>query len=145
MIFTSRAGWQFRSHSAKAVCVALALLLNGCARKPPIQDDPGYASQLAFTDLHLGAELNFLNQQVTFLDLKITNRGPKTARQLRVRLTFHDVMNQVVLRDEQTVFGEDAPALQSGQSRDFQIRFDHVPDMWNQTVPDLQVLTVRTQ
>ena len=148
MIFTFRGLLEFRSRPTKALWVALVahvFLLNGCAEKPPVQDDPGYAAQIGFSDLHLGAELNFLNQQVTYVDGKVTNRGPKTVRRIRVRLTFHDVMNQIVLRDEQTIFGEDAQGLQPGQNRDFQVRFDHVPDLWNQSVPDLQIINVRTQ
>jgi hypothetical protein len=100
-------------------------------------------SQVSFSDLHLSAEENFLNQQVVYLDGKIANAGRKIVRQVNVRLSFHDPYGQIVLRDNQEVLG--SQPLPPGQERAFQIRFDRLPDSWNQSVPEVQILSMRVQ
>src|SRR5258708_3616952 len=73
-----------------AIVVAALLLLSGkhaASPEPASSSSPsdtvtGYASQLAFSDLHLSAEENFIGQQVVYLDGKLTNTGAKTVREL---------------------------------------------------------------
>lgn len=130
-------------------CAAMcALLLSGCQKGSaarPVQDDLGYAPQVALQDLHLSAELNFLGQQVTYLDGTAVNKGQKIVRAIKARLVFRDVMNQVVLRQDQTILPEGPVAMNPGQSREFHINFDQIPDSWNQAVPEVQIVSLRTQ
>ncbi len=124
-----------------------ALVLGACRTNSarPIQEDPAYASQVALQDLHLSAELNFLGQQVTYLDGTAINKGSKTVRALKARLLFRDLMNQIVLREEQAIIPEGPVVLNPGQSRAFHINFDQIPDSWNQAVPEVQIVSLRTQ
>ncbi|MBI4460134.1 MAG: hypothetical protein HY648_08765 [Acidobacteria bacterium] len=112
---------------------------------PPSQEDMAYAEQLQLWDLNLSAEENFLGQQVVYLTGKITNRGTKTVRQLRVRLFFRDYYSQVVLQEEQTVLSELSPPLAPEQARDFQLRFDRIPDSWNRQIPQFQLVSIQVQ
>ena len=100
-----------------------------------------YVAQVTFSDLHLSAEENFLGQQVVYLDGKLTNSGAKTVRQVKVRLIFRDVMNQIVLRDEHDVFGA-SDLVGPGSAKSFQIRFDSVPDSWSRQVPQIQIVSL---
>jgi len=112
---------------------------------PPSQEDMAYAGQLQLRDLHLSAEKNFLGQQVVYLDGKITNRGNKTVRQLKVRLFFRDYYSQVILQEDQPVLGETAAPLGPGQTSDFQLRFDSIPDSWSQQIPQFQLVSIGVQ
>ena len=111
---------------------------------PPSEENLAYVSQLELTELHLSAEENFLGQQVVYLDGKLTNQGEKTLQRLRVRLYFRDFMNQVVLREDQEVFGAQPVPLPPGQTREFQLRFDKIPDSWNRQVPQFQLVALQT-
>ncbi|MBI2815397.1 MAG: hypothetical protein HYX72_00510 [Acidobacteria bacterium] len=141
----------YRSYEGFA-CAALALLLLGCGQKPGTQqtasssseESLAYAPQISFSDLHLSAEENFLNQQLTYLDGQISNTGTRTVAQLKVRLSFRNLYNEVVLREEYEAIGAAQP-LDAGKTRPFQIRFDQVPDSWNQAVPEMQIVLLRVQ
>lgn len=135
-----------------AVVVVVLLLLSGKNAGPPGQASSpnpsdaalGYASQVAFSDLHLSAEENFIGQQVVYLDGKLTNTGAKTVRQLKVRLVFRDVMNRIVLHEEHGVFGP-SESVGPGLAKSFQIRFDAVPDSWSRQVPQIQIVSLRAE
>ena len=141
----SRAPW--RGPEANCATIALlVLLLAGCGQNrsgPPVED-LSYASQVKFSDLHLSAEENFLGQQVVHLNGKAANSGTKAVSQLRVRLHFRDLMDQVVLREEHEIFSGAQP-LAPGQSREFDVSFDTVPASWNQSVPQLEIVSLRVQ
>ncbi|MBI1956357.1 MAG: hypothetical protein HYS38_08190, partial [Acidobacteria bacterium] len=107
---------------------------------PPSQEDIAYVRQLQLGELHLSAEKNFLDQRVVYLDGKISNRGNKTVRQLKLRLFFRDYYGQVVLQEDQPVLAETAAPLGPGQTRDFQLRFDRIPDSWSQQIPQFQLV-----
>ena len=129
-----------------AASALLVLLLAGCGQNrsgPPVED-LSYTSQVKFSDLHLSAEENFLGQQVIHLDGKAANTGAKAVSQLRVRLHFRDLMNQVVLREEHELFSGAQP-LGPGQSREFDVSFDTVPASWNQSVPQVEIVSLRVQ
>jgi len=111
----------------------------------PSREDMAYVRQLQLEDLHLSAEKNFLDQRVVYLDGKITNRGNKTVRQLKLRLFFRDYYGRVVLQEDQPVLAETAAPLGPGQTRDFQLRFDSLPDSWSQQVPQFQLVSIGVQ
>jgi len=133
---------------AGTACLGL-LFLGACQKAPEVRTlsgkDLASDPQVQITDLHLSAEENFLGQQVVYLDGKMTNRGSQLIRQLQVRLYFHDTLNQVVLRDEQEVLGARSEPLKPGQTREFQIRFDQIPDTWNRQVPQFEIVSLQVQ
>jgi hypothetical protein len=108
------------------------------------QEAPDYLANIKLADIHLSAEANFLNQQVTYLDGSVTNAGQKTVRQLKVRLFFRDVMERVILKEDHDMLAAQQP-LAPGQTRTFQIRFDRIPESWNRQVPYLQLISLRVQ
>ena len=145
------AGWLAMLVRLILVAAALAglLLLSSCRKSSSArlrsEDALTYAPQVELSDLHLSAEENFLGQQVVYLDGKMTNRGPRVVRQLKVTLFFRDILNQVVLREDQGILDGRAGSLNPGQERSFQIRFDQVPDSWNRQVPQLQIISLQIQ
>ena len=111
----------------------------------PSAEAAAYAEQLSVGELRMSAEENFLGQQVVYLNGKLTNRGNKTIRQLKVRLYFRDTLNQVVLREDQEVIRARSAPLVPGEAREFRLLFDRIPDSWNRQVPQFQLVALELQ
>jgi hypothetical protein len=104
-----------------------------------------YVSHIEFLEPNVARATNFLNQEVTFVFGTIKNNGPRPIRQIEVTLEFHDVFNQVVLRDKDRLFSPDAVPLESYHTRDFQITYETLPAQWNQAYPTLRVTGLALQ
>ena len=101
--------------------------------------EQAYAPQIQFQDLKVARATNFLNQEATFVFGTTLNNGPRPIRQIEVTLEFHDVFQQVVLRDKQRLFGANAVPFAPNEHRDFQLTYDSMPAQWNQAPPTVQV------
>lgn len=106
---------------------------------PMGSDEQAYAAQIQFLEPKMSRAANFLNQEVTFVFGTVENGGQRAIRQIEVTLEFHDVFNQVVLRDKQRLFGPQAAPLRPGQQRDFQLGYEHISAQWNQTYPAIRI------
>lgn len=106
---------------------------------PMTATERAYASQIRFSNLQMSRASNFLNQEVTFLFGAVANDGARAVREVEVTVEFHDIFNQVVLRDPRRVLGPRAAPLAAGQRREFQFGFEHVPADWNRQVPSLRI------
>ena len=80
--------------------------------------EQAYVPQIQFLEPKVARAANFLNQEVTFVFGTLLNNGPRPIRQIEVTLEFHDVFNQVVLRDTQRLFSATAVPLAPNQRRD---------------------------
>ena len=101
--------------------------------------EQAYAPQIKFLEPKMGRATNFLNQEVTFIFGTVENDGPRSIRQIEVTVEFHDVFNQVVLRDTERLFPAPSSPLDPGQQRDFQLSYEHVPQMWNVQYPSIRI------
>lgn len=101
--------------------------------------EQAYAPQIQFLDPKLARAANFLNQEVTFVFGTVLNNGSRRLRQVEITLEFHDVFNQVVLRDKQRLFSPTAPPLAPNERRDFQLGYETLPAQWNQTYPTIHI------
>ena len=101
--------------------------------------EQAYAPQIHFLEPKMSRAANFLNQEVTFVFGTVENSGNKRIRQIEITLEFHDVFNQVVLRDKERLFVSTAPPLKPGEQRDFQLSFESVPEQWNMVYPTIRV------
>jgi len=104
------------------------------------EEQKAYASSLELTNPRMSAAQNFLGNTVTYLDARVTNKGAKAVRRLDVQLEFVDVLNQVVLREVAHPVTDRTAPLKPGQSRAFQVTFEHMPADWNQTSPRMKVV-----
>ena len=138
------------------MAVIVALLYWGLENAPaPIKPPPiplsmgpaetEYVSHIEFLEPQVARATNFLNQEVTFVFGTVKNNGPRSVRQIEVQLEFHDVFGQVVLRDKDRLFSEDAIPLESYHMRDFQITYETLPAQWNQAYPTLKITGMALQ
>jgi hypothetical protein len=87
------------------------------------------------TDAKMSEAENYLGQTIFYLNARITNRGSKAVRRIELELEFHDVLDQVVLRDMARPLRAGAGPLKPGETRAFVIAFEHLPAEWNQAPP----------
>jgi hypothetical protein len=118
------------------------------AQAPPLPmsaTEQAYASQIEFGSFDLSRASNFLNQQVTYVNGVVTNRGQRDVVEMEVSLEFRDLSQNVILRDKQRMFGSKARPLQSLEKRAFQLNFENIPDGWNQVPPSFTITGLRLQ
>ena len=112
------------------------------AKPQPLPMGPqeqAYVANIKFTDPKMSRASNFLNQEVTFIFGTVENDGPRPIRQIEVTIEFHDVFNQVVLRDTQRLLAPESDAIGPGQQRDFQLSYEHISDQWNVQYPTMKI------
>lgn len=131
-----------------AVVVTVVLLLSRGGSQPaatrPLQSEEQKAllAQIAITDASMSAAENFLGHTVTYLDAKVTNKGTKMVRQIDLELTFVDTLGQVVLRETARPVTPQILPLKPGETRAFQVSFEHMPMDWNQAPPTIKATFV---
>lgn len=98
-----------------------------------------YIANLKFENLEMSAFENMFHQKVTYLSGAIANKGTRTIRAADVTVEFDDAANKVVLRETRRIVGDGTRALESGETRDFQIGFETIPAEWNHQFPAIRV------
>jgi hypothetical protein len=101
--------------------------------------EQAYAAQIRFSALQLSQATNMLHQQFTYVVGSASNAGTRSVRGIEVTVEFHDLIQQLVLRDTVRVFPQAAGPLAPGQERAFQLTFEGVPSSWNQQAPSIRV------
>ncbi len=101
--------------------------------------ETAYAQQIRFLDPKMSRAANFLNQEVTYIFFTVDNAGDHKIQQIEVTVEFHDPFNQVILRDKQRLFLDNAAPFLPGQQRDVQIPYEHIPPQWNEVFPSIAV------
>jgi len=101
--------------------------------------EQAYAAQIHFSNLQLTQASNMLNQEFTYVVGTVSNTGNRPVRALEVTVEFHDLVNQLVLRDTVRVFPPGTPPLSPAHERDFQLTFEHVPSGWNHQPPSIRI------
>ena len=140
-----------------AVVVGLAILLVS-AKSHKNSEGPGpYASQLALSEPKISQAQNFVGGVVTYLDGTVTNAGDKTVMGAEVEAVFRNSLGQVVQQDTQPLkrLRRSGPypealdltltPLAPHQQTEFRLIFEHISADWDQQVPTLRIVSVRTK
>lgn len=105
------------------------------AKPAPRAEEAAYLQNIQLTSGRVEAAQNFLNHTVTTVYGAVTNNGKRTVRNLEINLTFSDIEGKPIEQRTATPIGENDPPLKPGETRQFQLSFDQVPDTWNQASP----------
>ena len=134
---------------AGLVIVTLSLLLYwlGISRRSGTpsalaEEQRAYLQQIVVSGPRMSAADNFLGHTVTYLDAQITNGGKRVVSHVQLELEFVDKLGQVVLRETNRPVNSQTPTLKPGETRTFQVSFDHMPLEWNQAPPRIQAKLV---
>lgn len=101
--------------------------------------EQAYVANIKFENLNLSGLENMLHQKVTYLSGDISNKGTRTIRVAEVTIEFYDQANKVALRDTRRIIGDNTRPLESGETRDFQIGFEAIPNSWNHQFPTIRI------
>jgi Protein of unknown function (DUF2393) len=150
--------------AATVVILGLGILVVAGGRSTPdsalgtgmAAADP-YAPKLSISGIQMSEATSFSGAKVTYIDGQITNSGDRTMAAITVQVGFHNDVGQFAQRlavplnlirtrepyvDTQPV---SAAPIEPGQSRDFRLIFDTVPVDWNQQIPEIRVISVRSR
>ena len=106
------------------------------------EEQKAYLGQIEVTDAKMSAAENFLGHTVTYLDAVVVNKGSSAVKGVELELVFFDALYQVVLRESAHPVTARTPPLKSGETRPFQVPFEHMPMDWNQGPPRIRPVSV---
>jgi hypothetical protein len=125
----------------------------GAGLAPP---DP-YAASLPIGNLQMSQAGSVAGAQSTYIDGQITNTGQKTVTAITVQVAFHGFENPIarketmpltLIRTRQPYVDTQpvaAAPIHPGETRDFRLIFDSLPQDWNQNYPEIRVIAVTAQ
>jgi hypothetical protein len=125
----------------------------GAGLAPP---DP-YAASLPIGNLQMSQAGSVAGAQSTYIDGQITNNGSKTVTAITVQVAFHGFENPIakketmpltLIRTRQPYVDTQpvaAAPIRPGDTRDFRLIFDSLPQDWNQNYPEIRAIAVTTQ
>jgi hypothetical protein len=118
--------------------------------------DP-YAAKLELSGIKMSQAENLLGGRSIYIEGTIKNTGDKTVSGASGEVTFRNSLSEVVQRENHVmrVVLAREPAvdiaalsmspLQPGESKEFQLIFEHVSADWNGQYPELRITTVTTK
>jgi hypothetical protein len=102
-----------------------------------------YVSHLQLSDVSMQAAENFMQQQVVEVLGKITNSGNRPLHSVDIYCLFYDVSGKMIHRERVPIVRATGKPLASGETRDFRLPFDSLPEEWNEAVPHLVVAQIK--
>ncbi|MGO8758592.1 MAG: DUF2393 family protein [Terracidiphilus sp.] len=115
--------------------------------------DP-YAGSLAIGDLHMSESANLAGGKSTYLDGQIANNGSRTVTGIGAQVLFRDPAHEVawnvtqpmmLIRTREPYIDVEpvsAAPLKPGDSREFRLVFDNVPQDWDGAFPEIRIVHV---
>jgi len=103
----------------------------------PTAAERAYFQNIQITGVRMTAAKNFLQHTVTTLHASVSNQGTQTVRYLELDLVFSNFMGQVDLREKAHPINSNTRPLKPGETRAFEVSFDHFPEDWNQAPPQI--------
>ncbi len=140
--------------TARLIVTAFALVIGGALywylRTPPAPREVApltpegkeYVRNLDLSDVEMKAAESYLNQGVTEIVGKITNKGGRALRSVEIYCVFYDTYGQLALRARVPIVKANSAPLQPGATRQFRLPFDNIPEGWNKQMPQLVIASV---
>jgi hypothetical protein len=130
-----------------AILVAVIVLVVKHTRTAPVAEvklpygaaEQAYSDRIHFDDIKLAHATNFLNQDFTYVAGTVANLGDKDIKAIQVQIEFRNTLDQVVLRENESLIPPDAEPIPAGQRRDFQVTLEHLSEEWNHQYPSIRV------
>ena len=86
--------------------------------------------------------LKGLGQTLVEILGNITNFGDRDLASVEVNCVFYDSYGQVVLRERVPIVRRDRGGIKPGETKDFRLAFDTIPESWNQALPQLVIARI---
>lgn len=108
------------------------------APQPPgiTADAKAYVANLKLSQVGMKATANYAGAAVVEVLGRITNNGSRTLDRVELNCVFYDAAGLVVLRERVPIVRS---TLKPGETRDFRLPFEGIPQSWNQSLPQLVI------
>jgi hypothetical protein len=108
---------------------------------PPLTPEAkAYVRNLKLSEVSMKATESYVGQTVTEIEGKITNSGDRIAQHVDVYCIFYNAYGEVVIRERVPIVS--AP-LKPGETREFRLPFDDIPEGWNNQMPQLVIARIQ--
>jgi hypothetical protein len=145
--------------SPLAIILSLLVLLGGAgfvfldhkASQPPPPPPPltpearAYVRNLRLANVQMNAHTSYLDQQVVEITGNVTNAGDRRMAVVEINCVFYDGYGQLVLRQRVPVVSRKMGGLAPGETKQFRLPFDNIPESWNQVMPQLVIAQIQFQ
>jgi hypothetical protein len=105
-------------------------------------DAKAYVRNLGLSGVSMKATENAIHQAVIEIEGKITNNGDRHLKSVRLSCIFHDAYGQVVLKERVEIVRARLGGLKPGETKEFRLPFDSLPQSWNQGMPQLVIAEI---
>jgi len=118
------------------------------APPPPIAPLTGEAREyvknrnLRLANVEMKANESYLKQAVIEITGSIQNAGDRKVKSVEIYCVFKDGLDQVVKRSRVSIVGAKNGSAAPGETKQFRLAFDDIPESWNQATPDLVIAAI---
>lgn len=131
--------------------VAGFVFLNHKASLPPPPPPPltpearAYVRNLKLANVQMNAHTSYLGQQVVEITGSVMNAGDRKMAVAEINCVFYNAYGQLVLRERVPVVSRKMGGLAPGETKQFRLPFDNIPESWNQVMPQLVIAQIQFQ
>lgn len=101
-----------------------------------------YVKHLQLSDVQMKATESYIGQAIVEITGRIGNKGERPLSQVDINCVFYDPYGQVVLRQRVSIVRGRAGGLKPGETKDFRLAFDELPQSWNNAMPQLVIAQI---
>jgi hypothetical protein len=98
-----------------------------------------YTRNLRLADVGIKATESYVGQAVVEITGKVTNAGDRPVQQVDLMCVFYSPVQQVVARERVSIVRARHGGLKPGETKDFRLPFDNLPQTWNQSMPQMVI------
>ena len=109
---------------------------------PLTPEAKAYVKNLALSEVQMQAAESYLKQAVVEIEGKITNNGDRVVKLVEINCVFYDAYGQMVLRERVPIVSKKMGGLAPGETKSFRMPFDHIPESWNQALPQMVIARI---
>jgi hypothetical protein len=91
------------------------------------------------------AHESFLKQSVVEITGDIGNAGDRPLKTVELNCVFYDPTGQVILRQRVPIVTAQMGGLRPGETKQFRLPFDTIPESWNNVMPQLVIAGISFQ
>lgn len=142
-----------------AIAIAFLLFFGGiglwylqrASQQPPAPPAPltaearAYTRNLSLSGVEMQAHTNSLQQQLVEITGNIQNTGDRKLALVEINCVFYDPYGKVILRQRVPIVSRRMGGLSPGETKNFRLPFDNIPDDWNQATPQLVIAQIEFQ
>jgi hypothetical protein len=134
-----------------ALGVAGFVFLERASKQPPPAPPPlsaeakAYVRNLRLGNVDMKAHESFLKQSVVEITGEITNAGDRVLKTVELNCVFYDPYQQVVLRQRVSIVNAQMGGVKPGETKQFRLPFDNLPESWNNVMPQLVIAGITFQ